>query len=261
MQDESARVGEPPVYQVGSVDNALRLLLLVSEQQTLRIAEASQALGVARSTAHRTMQMLRYYGFVDQDPASRTYRVGPALVKLGLRAVRGLDLRKLAESEVESLVELTGETVHLLTLQDSKVLCIHSVEGPGVLRVGERTGMLLAAHATAGGRALLAELTTERLRETYPSVRLARVTEKTIDRRCDLEAELEQVRRQGYAVQLDEYEDDVSALGVAVKDSAGEARCAIVVAVPTSRFRAEDVPAMAAVANASAAEIGIRLPW
>ncbi len=252
---------ERPAYPVGSVDNALRLLLLVSERQGVRIAEASEELGVARSTAHRTMQMLQYYGFVDQDPESRAYRVGPALVDLGLRAVRGLDLRKLAEPAIESLVEVTGETVHLLTPQGQKVLCIHSVEGPGVLRVGERTGMLLDAHATAAGRALLAELPRERLREIYPSVRLPRVTGKTIDRRPELEAELARVREQGYSVQVDEYEAGVGALGVAVKDSGGHPRCAIAVAVPTTRFREEDVPKIAAAATAAAAEIGIKLPW
>ena len=72
-----------PAYPISSVDSALRLLLLVGEQGMLRVADASRALGVGRSTAHRLLSMLQYHGFVQQDPVSRAYLAGPSLFGIG----------------------------------------------------------------------------------------------------------------------------------------------------------------------------------
>ena len=68
-----------PQYPIESVDNALRLLLLLGEQPQVRLSEASRYLGVASSTAHRLLAMLAYRGFVRQDPVSKAYlpRVEP----------------------------------------------------------------------------------------------------------------------------------------------------------------------------------------
>ena len=59
-----------PRYPIGSVDNVLRLLLMISQQKQVRVSEASAALGTAVSTAHRLLAMLAHHGFVVQDPES-----------------------------------------------------------------------------------------------------------------------------------------------------------------------------------------------
>lgn len=69
---QQAPEATPPQYPIESVDNALRLLLLLGEQTEIRLTEASQYLGVASSTAHRLLAMLQYRGgFIRQDPASK----------------------------------------------------------------------------------------------------------------------------------------------------------------------------------------------
>ena len=78
--------GQPPAYPIASVDHALRLLMLFRDRPRVRLSEASEYLGVAHSTAHRLMAMLAYHGFVRQEPGSRAYLAGPALVEIGLAA-------------------------------------------------------------------------------------------------------------------------------------------------------------------------------
>src|ERR687893_1799482 len=133
-----------------SVDNALWLLQLVGERQALRVAEAADLLGVARSTAHRLLTALRRRGFVTQDRPNGAYRPGPALQEIGLAAVNRIDIRRVARPVLEQLRDETGETVSLALLEGSAIRFVDGVESRRSVRVGNRTGVVRPAHAAAG---------------------------------------------------------------------------------------------------------------
>lgn len=152
-------VPKPPSYPIESVDNALKLLHMLREQSHIRVSDASRAIGVARSTAHRLLAMLQHHGFVQQDPFSRAYIAGPALLDFGLAALRDRDIRTHARPFLEALGRESGETVHLAILQGgSDVLFLDCVESMKAVRVGNRTGLILPAHCSSAGKALLAAL-------------------------------------------------------------------------------------------------------
>ena len=89
------------------------LLLLFREQPRVRLTDACKYLGVAHSTAHRLLAMLAHHGFVQQEPVTRAYIAGPALVEVGLAVVGSLNVREQARPMMEELAAETGETVHL----------------------------------------------------------------------------------------------------------------------------------------------------
>jgi IclR family transcriptional regulator, acetate operon repressor len=253
--------GEKPAYPIGSVDTALKLLAMIAEREQVRISEASQELNVARSTAHRVVQMLQYHGLVAQDPTSKVYTVGPGLLQIGLQAVRGLDIRTLAHPRLQQLSDEVDETTHLFSLRGTDVVCLDSVESKRPLRVGERVGESLPAYATASGRALLAELPVAQLRRLYPAASLPRLQSGTVDSRAELERELERTRKLGYAVQERQTESDVSAIAAAVEDSRGPANFAITVSAPSSRFKVEDADRLGRLVKEAAADVAKSLPW
>ncbi len=246
---------DKPKYPIESVDNALRLLLEFREREGFGVSEAGEHLGVAPSTAHRLLSMLQYRGFAVQDEESKTYRPGPALIEIGLKAVRDMSLLRQARPAIERLSELLGETVHLLVREGADVRFVDGVESVRALRVTSRTGLLLPAHCTAGGKALLAELDRDVLRELYPSPTLTGLTARSTRRRADLERELVSVRGRGFAINVGESEDDVSAVGVAVRDHRGRQRAAIAVALPSVRASGERLDEIATAALASAHEL------
>src|SRR6201986_3258394 len=88
-----------------SVDNALWLLQLVAERQALRVSEAADLLGVARSTAHRLLTALRRRDFLMQDKPNGAYRPGPALHAIGMVAISRLDVRRIAQPVLEQLLD------------------------------------------------------------------------------------------------------------------------------------------------------------
>lgn len=241
MKDVVATNGRSPAYPIESVDNALRLLRLFAEHKTVRIADAGRELGVARSTAHRLIQMLQFHGFVRQDPVSRAYTAGDELVRIGRAVVGKLDLPTLARPAMEGVREALQETVNLTELRGTDVYFLVSLESLLNVRAGSRTGMLLPASSTASGRALLAEYDEVHLREVFPESRIAAATPKAPATRAALEKALKKVRRQGYATNFGESEPEVAAVAVAVHDHTGSARAALSISAPISRFSPGDV--------------------
>ena len=157
-----------PSYAIESVDNALRLLQILRDENTIRVSDAAAELGVASSTAHRLLSMLVYRGFARQDK-SRSYVPGPSL---GLRPTRiswtGA-LRNLSQPHLEWLRDEIGETVNLVVKIGDKVRFLMSVESRAPLRVGDRRGAVIPAHEASGGIALLSELRDEHLAGMYLS--------------------------------------------------------------------------------------------
>ncbi len=249
----SAHTDKPP-YPIASVDNALQTLQLVKETGSVRVADVSQTLGVARSSAHRLLAMLAYRGYVRQDPDSKAYLAGPALVELGLAVVRNMDVRQSARPLMERVVAETGETTSLVLLDGAKVLFVDCVEGTRSLRVASRTGLMMEAHCTAAGKSMLALMRFEQLRALYPEDELPQMTGNSLSSFSDLEGELTQVRRLGYATNVLESEEDMCAVAVALSSQSGMPIASISVAGPASRLSRERLRQVADFLAGAAAE-------
>ena len=228
-------IADRPVDVIGAVANALELLQLFAEAPTIHVGAASKRLGLSRSTVHRLLNTLTAYRYVVHDPAARGYRPGPVLASIGLVAVKSSDLRAVGQSALAKLAEQTSETAHLSVLRGNQILCIDSIESAQTVRTGSRTGWALPAHATAAGRALLAELPDSEVVALFPAEVIPQSGQAAPVRRIDLLAELELVRARRYATNSGESEPDVSAVGVVLRDRQDNARAALSVTAPRTR--------------------------
>jgi DNA-binding IclR family transcriptional regulator len=227
--------GATPQYPIESVDNALRVLLLLGERPTLRLTDVSQYLGVASSTAHRLLAMLQYRGFVRQDVPTRTYVPGPTLDGLAFGVLRRLDVRTRARPVLEKLNVEVQETVHLGRLEGSDVHFIDSLESSRALRVGGRLGRSMPAHCTSNGKAMLATLSEAELLALYPHEELRQLTPHSVGTRTRLLEVLEEVRVQGFASSEEESEEGVSSVAVALP-ARHTPRLAVTASAPQSRL-------------------------
>ena len=254
MQNQLADERKVPGSPIASVDNALTLLSLFRERDRLRVSDVAEALGASRSTAHRLLAMLEYHRFAQQDPATKAYLPGPALIEIGLSALGSMDIRTIARPLLERLCDEVHETVHLVLLQDASVMFLDSVETSRSLRIGSRLGRLMPAHCTAAGKAILAQLPPAELERLHPDGHLERLTGRSLTTMAELAAELEAVRDRGYAVNFGESEDDVAAVAVAVPLQTA----AITVSAPITRLAEADAPQIAAAAARAAEELARR---
>jgi IclR family acetate operon transcriptional repressor len=244
-----------------SVGKAIRLLnLFRSAQNPVRIAEASAATGLARSTTHRLLATLAAQDFVRQDPATRAYYPGPALLTLARSLSRELELREIARAEMQAMVKRTGETANLIVLQDGKALFVEGLEGPHVLRVGARVVWAGAPHATAGGKAILAEMTDAQIARLHPGEKLPRLTSHTIPSQRKLLRALADVRAAGFATSSGESNLGVYAVACAIKSASGTVYGALSLAAPLARATAPVTQTLASEVRRAAGRIAGYFP-
>jgi DNA-binding IclR family transcriptional regulator len=243
-----------PLYPIESVDNALKVLLLLGERSELRLTEVAEYLNVASSTAHRLLAMLQYRGFMRQDSRTKAYRPGTALTGVAFSILQRFDVREAVHPFLEKLNSELAETVHLVLLDGNTVRFIDAIESPQALRVSSRLGMSMPAHCTSSGKAMLAHLPAGELYRLYPDEDLGGMTPNSLRSRSDLEGELAWVRRRGYATSSEESENGVASVAVAFPAGQAPMRLALNVAVPVGRMNRSAARAMADALQARVAE-------
>ena len=242
-------------YTVSSVGNALTLLGALRDHPSLAVKEGAELLGVAPSTAHRLLSTLQAHGFVVQDPANRRYGPGPALLAVALASLRRVDVRRVGRPHLVALAAETRETVSLAVAEGARVRFIDSVEGPELIRVASRTGEVLPAHLSSVGKIMLSGLSEAEVVRLYPGPQLAGLTDQSVTSRPDLLAELDAVRRAGFATSFEESAVGLSAVAVPVTDRSGHVLAAIGVSVPASRLDQDRIDGLVRAARSRATRI------
>lgn len=215
-------------------------LATCSEGATL--AELARELDIPKTTAFRILATLKKFGYAAPVPGTQRVALGPSLVHIGLSAFRRLDLVTVAQPVMQALMEELGETVKLSALgPDGQVYCIDRVEPNTGMKLSVAIGSVAPIHAGAASKILLAHLSPGK-REALLAKPLPRYTSTTITDPVQLEAELEQVRRQGYALDQQEYAEGVEAVAAPVRDGFGRVVAALSVAYITSPTKRERRP-------------------
>lgn len=217
---------------------------LARERRPCRVSEVADAMGLARSNAHRTLQTLVGCGWVTQDATSSAYSVSLKLFELGALGREARDLRTHVRPLLERLASETGETIHLSNLEGGEIVYIDKLDSPMPVAAYSRIGGRAAAHCVATGKALLAALPQGEASLRLRMGRLQRHTPNTITAWPELMAELDAVRQRGYAQNREEWRIGVCGLGACVLDADGAAVAAIGISVPNIRFGRAVVPGL-----------------
>ncbi len=239
--------------EVRSVDRAASLLVALGEaDRQVGVAEIARGLGLHKSTASRLLATLRQRGLVEQDADSGQYRLGLAMVRLGGRAEKTLDVSSIAMPELEAVARSVKETTTLGVLRGDRVVTMAWSDSSG--RGGDRAVAGMPLHATAPGKVLLSH---EPEREV---IRLSRIgftpyTSHTIVRVDLLLEELARVRRRGFATTFGEHEPSVNAVAVPVFDQRSCVAAALEVRASANRISPGRIPEIVELLRAAAAVI------
>jgi IclR family acetate operon transcriptional repressor len=242
-----------------SVRRAISALEHISDAGELGVSELGRRLGVHKATASRLVATLAERGLLERDPATEKYRLGFGLVRLAGAAMAELEIVRVSRPLLEELADRTRETVNLGVLSGESVVYVDQVTGSrsvvSVSWVGRRTPL----HCTSNGKVLLAWMEPARRRQHL--VRLEPFTERTITDPAELEEQLEQVRRRGYAQTLEELEEGLNAVAAPVRQADGTVVAALSVSGPAFRLRPIDLPRVARHAMEIADAISRRLGY
>jgi IclR family transcriptional regulator, acetate operon repressor len=240
-----------------AIDRAASLLRqVVDATDSVTFTELATSTGLAKSTTSRILLALERNGLIRRE-ASGAFRPGDAFVRYALRGNAETDLIGVARPYLERLGESTRETINLGVVHLGMVEQIAQVDSRYVLGGTNWLGRSVPLHCAALGKVLLASGAA-----VLPTGRLARLTAKTITRRSELEADLAEVRRRGYAITDEELEPGLVAVAAPVHRDGGAAVAGISVSGPSTRFSpsrlAEVAEQCMAEANALSAVLGYR---
>jgi len=231
---------EEKMAEIQSLARGLRILEIMADcENGIGITELADQLGVDKSTASRLVQTLLKDGFVQKAKDDRSYTLGPMLVNLSRSVITRMPLRDTAKPYLKKLVEVSGECSHIAIYAQGKALYIDQMESSSTLRVNVEVGQLAPLHCTALGKILLAY-------GNYPlPVELEGHTEKTITDLQTLEKELETVRDKGYAIDDEEFDNDVRCISVPVFDFREKLVGAIGISGPSARLGMKEIETLA----------------
>jgi DNA-binding IclR family transcriptional regulator len=218
------------------------------------ITELAVALDLNKAAVFRLLGALEAEGMVVRDATGNGYRLGPELITLGASALGSTALSVAAHDEMVGLVQLTGETATLEVLIGSEALIIGEVQGRFLLGSAPELGMRSPLHATSTGKVLLA-LT----QPAPPLVQLTKRTSKTVVSRKELEREMEQIRKQGYAIASEELEVGFTALAAPVRNHFGNVVAALSINGPSARLRPQVVRSLVGPLCSAADRVSLRL--
>lgn len=225
---------------VHSVERALSILeALGANPEGAGVTRLGKELGLHKSTVHRLLATLAKYGFVEQDEATKCYRLGMRFVSLGLNFLHQLDFRREVLPHLKELAEITGEMTQLGVLERNEVLYLERFQSQETITVN--LGLRLPAHCTAEGKVLLGYLPVNRLQEFLATQPLRQFTINTIVNPEQLCLHLERVRAQGYAVSAEEFADGLRGVAAPILDLEGKAVAAVGIAGPASRLTLERI--------------------
>lgn len=222
---------------IQSVDRALSLLEALAEAGgEAALTELSRRTSLNVSTCHHLLSTLVNWGYVAKVPGRRSYALGARVLYLGQACLRQVDLPRRAQHHIDRINAVTGETVHLAVLQTDNIVTLMKREARHAVRVETSSlGESDAPHATATGKAMLAWLTEDHIRRILDQQKMRRFTDKTITNYAAFIEELRHVRRNGYAMDREEFQPGVICVGSAIRDHAGAVVGAISASMPTMR--------------------------
>lgn len=215
---------------------------LASSKNGISLMELAARVSLNASTCHHLLQTMARRGYVEQDGDTKRYSLGNRILHLQYGRVQQIDLAAQALPVLKKVSETTGEAIHLATLQGMDLITLLKLESLYPVRVDNGAiGKSNAAHATATGKSILAFLDEAQITAMIQEKGLRPYTERTITSAPALMLDLEQVRRQGFALDDEEFQPGVYCVGAPVRDHTGKVIASISCSMPIMRVTRDRV--------------------
>ncbi len=246
--------------KVQSVERCLDILeSLAVAENGIGILDLSSRVSLHPSTVHRLLSTLLARGYVRQDSRNGRYSLGVRALALAQSFRERQDLFADAHPFLQRLMQETGETANLIVPDGDEAVYVDQVPSPRLVRMFATIGRHVPLHSTGCGKVLLAYLESSERSRIMRERGLPRSTRYTITSATELERELADIRRRGYAVDDRENDEDVRCIAGPVCDHTGKVIAAISISGPTARVTKERIPDIGRRVVTVAAELSAAL--
>ncbi|WP_455288085.1 IclR family transcriptional regulator [Cupriavidus necator] len=241
---------------------ALRLFglleVIAEKDQAFNLQALVEETGLPKPTLHRMLQQLEAAGLIQRNGDGRQYGTGLRLRRLAENLLLNSTSHGARHMVLRRLVEEVGESCNLTAFSGGEVLYLDRVETAAPLRFYLHPGSRVPAHCSATGKLFLAQLAPAQRQRLLGHVELERYTQNTLTDHAQLEAELERVKRDGYAMDDEEFLPGLICIGVLVPATdGGKSNLGLALQAPVMRVTRDKalqlLPALQRAAGALAA--------
>lgn len=222
---------------VQAAETAFTILRTLSENEGLLLTELADELEMAKSTTHRYLQTLLANEYIVREDGE--YYLSLRFLDFGWQARNRKAGYKLAKQKIREIAEETNERAQFIVEEHGKAVYVHRKAGSHAVQTDPGIGKRIELHATAAGKAIMAEWPDRLVTEYINQNELPELTAHTITDGGALLEEIAETRERGYSVNYQENVDDLRAVGVSIAPKSGEVLGAFSVSGPMNRMKGE----------------------
>ncbi len=252
IQEPSSLDGDTPVLRLFSL-----LEVIARKDQFFSLQGLVEETGLPKATLHRMLQQLESAAILQRDAQGRFYGAGLRLRRLAEDVLLNNTVHGARHAVLRKLVEEVGESCNITALSGSEVLYLDRVETQAPLRFYLHPGSRVPAHCSASGKLFLAQMTPSQRRRLLDQAPLEQYTARTVTDFEALEREVEAVRRDGYAIDNEEFLPGLFCIALLVPRPLGRSNTGVAIQAPVMRVSRDKalqfLPALQRAANAIAA--------
>ena len=224
---------------VQSLSRGLAVIRALDSPEPMTLSDVARASELSRATSRRFVLTLEQLGYVQQSGGR--FALTPRVLELGFAYLSSLGLPDVAQPHLERLVEQVRESSSISVLDGESVVYVARVPTRRIMNVVISVATRLPAYATSMGRVLLAGLNPQERAALLDQLELVPLAHDTITTRAQLEAELERVREQGYAIVDQELESGLRSVAVPIRDRRRRVVAAVNLAVQAAQVSVEEI--------------------
>lgn len=228
-------------YSAPAIKKMLDIIEMMANQESgkgFTINEMNKMTGIPLNSVYRICIELEKRKYLEKDTESGIYRLGMGFYYIGMAVANRIDIRSSAKPIMDQLRDECGETVHLCTYQNKKIVLLEQSQTNLNIKLCVDTGSVLYPHASAFGKCILAYLDESEF-QSYTQEPLVRLTDNTITDPDILRMELQKIRPRNIAYDHEEYLEGLNCIGSTVFDKSGKAAAAIGIVALNHRFKIE----------------------
>jgi len=228
-------------YTIEILDVALNVIdKMASDQEEYHsLSSLARQFNINRSRTFRILKTLEGRGFVIYDPKTEMYRLGLKFLAISKNIRNRLNLRKEAEEVLKDLAASTGDTSYLIVVSGNSAIVVDRYSGDNMLQLAAPIGARLPMYTGAAPKILLAFMPEEQRERMINDMDLSSYTPNTITNKVSLRKTLAEIRKQGFAVDEQDFEIGAFAFGAPVFDHEGKIVAGVSITTPTARCSPE----------------------
>ncbi len=239
------------------LDRAMALVGVLSRAPgPVSLTRLANDAGLHTASAHRILGALMAHGLIEKSGAGE-YDLGVRWLEVGNRLRARLNIRQVAMPAMQQLAELTGETVNLIVRRGDEAVYVERVSGgQTMIQVVQVVGAHAPLHVTAVGKIFLAEESTSGVMGYAERTGLPAYTSNTLTTLEKLRTELDVIRREQLAYDLEEAELGVACIGAPIRDAEGKLVAGLSISAPADRHKPGWPKALKTAATQTGAALG-----